>query len=756
MKLLRSFPPAAFALVLLAIVTFCAATGQVTFLLVTGAIAATAWYVCEGPRGYALPRWASHVLIIIASVSVVPDVASHPTDVIGVLGRYTVWLALIKLYVRKTNRDWSQLLWLSLVLVVASALSTRELLFGLALLLYSLLGLYVLLLFHLHGAHDDAVRERAALAPRAGRVIVPPLRPVLGRTVRGQFLGLVALVAFAGLAISVILFIGYPRGVGVGVINRLARAEAASAAGFVEEVHLFTDTGRRITESLTPALEVRVTSPAGAPVEWAGPLYLRGAALDAYDEESHVWKRSPARAVRHRSGQAGPDSFAPLADFSAVPSSDSLADRLYTIEVTPLTGLDPFVFAPWAAIELSTEREGRYVIDEAALTLALPQERRLPSYRVRVDPNPDDAMLRAMSGGRAAAIGGASFVNDAVRDEARRILRQAGLPESAPAEFPARGEFNRRAAAAFVDHFQTGFSYTLDLSGQAIDGDPIEAFLFDFRRGHCEFFASAMTAMCQSVGVDARLVTGFLGSEYAGDGRYLIRESNAHAWVEVRTSRVNWSTFDPTPAGAVEQFHQPGMTLADRVRGFYEIFEVGWIRGFVEYDAGAQSNLRQSLNLDSFAWLDDVVTAVSDFLRRFLSRFGAAGALQIGLLAAIGAVAAVIAVRLVRRARRIRRSLRMEHLDRAEYRRLLRHLGFYLDMLDVLRRGGLAKPDWQPPLAFADVVEARRPEAAPHVRSLTTIFYEARYGGAAVSGERLDAARAALQRLAAALSVRLR
>jgi hypothetical protein len=86
----------------------------------------------------------------------------------------------------------------------------------------------------------------------------------------------------------------------------------------------------------------------------------------------------------------------------------------------------------------------------------------------------------------------------------------------------------------------------------------LEDFLFRTRRGHCEFFATAMVVMLRSQGIPARFVTGFLGAEEnAFEGYYVVRQSNAHAWVEAWFPDRGWQVFDPTPAsgrpGAVER-----------------------------------------------------------------------------------------------------------------------------------------------------------------------------------------------------------
>lgn len=107
---------------------------------------------------------------------------------------------------------------------------------------------------------------------------------------------------------------------------------------------------------------------------------------------------------------------------------------------------------------------------------------------------------------------------------------------------------------AIVNHLQNNFRYTTavgDLYEEYKDSqyDPNEVFLFIIKAGHCEFFASSMTLMCQSVGIPARLVSGFASPEYNENGNYfIVRGSDAHAWVEVYFPNIGFVTFDPTAA----------------------------------------------------------------------------------------------------------------------------------------------------------------------------------------------------------------
>ena len=70
------------------------------------------------------------------------------------------------------------------------------------------------------------------------------------------------------------------------------------------------------------------------------------------------------------------------------------------------------------------------------------------------------------------------------------------------------------------------FSYTLDLTdvNQITGIDPMVAFLTDFKRGNCEYFAGAMALMCQSLSIPARVVIGFRCDDYNSVGGYVFGE----------------------------------------------------------------------------------------------------------------------------------------------------------------------------------------------------------------------------------------
>jgi transglutaminase-like putative cysteine protease len=96
-------------------------------------------------------------------------------------------------------------------------------------------------------------------------------------------------------------------------------------------------------------------------------------------------------------------------------------------------------------------------------------------------------------------------------------------------------------------------NYTWSLHHRrATRGDPVIDFLVYNRVGHCEYFASSMALLARSLGIPARVVGGYRVTEHNALGGYdVVREWNAHAWVEAWIPERGWTTFDPTPGASV-------------------------------------------------------------------------------------------------------------------------------------------------------------------------------------------------------------
>jgi len=142
-------------------------------------------------------------------------------------------------------------------------------------------------------------------------------------------------------------------------------------------------------------------------------------------------------------------------------------------------------------------------------------------------------------------------------------------------------------------YLSRSFEYTLDLMGTP-EGERIESFLFETQRGHCELFASAMVLMLRAQGVPARLATGFLGADFNPiEGYYIVRQSNAHAWVEAYIEDVGWLVFDPTPPAGRPAAAETG--LAELAAQLYDFLIFRWDRYVLTFGLADQVGVLASV-----------------------------------------------------------------------------------------------------------------------------------------------------------------
>jgi hypothetical protein len=159
-------------------------------------------------------------------------------------------------------------------------------------------------------------------------------------------------------------------------------------------------------------------------------------------------------------------------------------------------------------------------------------------------------------------------------------------------------------ARAIERHLRNDFGYTLQLPSKEVS-DPLAHFLFERKKGHCEFFASAMAVMLRERGIPSRVVTGFQsGVLNPLNGWLILRASDAHSWVEGWIEGTGWITFDPTPFSTAP----PKSQLMQQARFYLDAFEVFWGEWVVGYDFDRQlrlaTDLHDSSRAASGSWLD--------------------------------------------------------------------------------------------------------------------------------------------------------
>ena len=235
-------------------------------------------------------------------------------------------------------------------------------------------------------------------------------------------------------------------------------------------------------------------------------------------------------------------------------------------------------------------------------------------------------------------------------------------------------------AEALLSQVHTeNFYYTLN--PPLYDGkDGLDQFFFDTRRGFCEHYASAAAVLLRDAGIPARVVTGYLGGEVNSvNGFLVLRQRDAHAWVEYWTAVHGWTRLDPTAAIAVERIDAALIPAADPVQS-----------PSGEYTSSNLSAMRYlQLHLDAIkiAWDQFVVGYSGDDQAGLLSRFGIPQldwqSLTIGLAVAFSLVLTVIAGQLIVTRERPEPVVRI-------YRKLCRELA----RVDLVRRSNEGPADF--------------------------------------------------------------
>lgn len=160
-------------------------------------------------------------------------------------------------------------------------------------------------------------------------------------------------------------------------------------------------------------------------------------------------------------------------------------------------------------------------------------------------------------------------------------FQYTSLPESDDLQEVARlsleitAPYNSRydKVQAIEKYLKENYAYDLDIPPLMENKDAVAYFLFDEKRGYCEHFASAMAVMARSASIPARVVTGYSGGTYNPfTALWEIKQSDAHAWVEIYFGSAGWAPFDPTPGFEVPAGQNQGQSpwLAGKIFSYLE------------------------------------------------------------------------------------------------------------------------------------------------------------------------------------------
>ncbi|HEV8378686.1 MAG TPA: transglutaminaseTgpA domain-containing protein, partial [Tepidisphaeraceae bacterium] len=205
---IKQFKPTLYTLVLLGLMGFSMAAESMPLLLFSvAAVALNAWLVMSG-RFLPLPRWLANIATILALLYVAQQIITAHGPPLMFIGQFLVLLQIIKLFEQRANRDYAQLLVLSLLLMVAACINTASLLFGILMIFYLFVSLYCCLIFHLK---VEADRAKAAFAIPEQKISPATLRQDQ-RYLASSMRRLTFLVSTVSVTMAVVVFLFFPRG----------------------------------------------------------------------------------------------------------------------------------------------------------------------------------------------------------------------------------------------------------------------------------------------------------------------------------------------------------------------------------------------------------------------------------------------------------------------------------------------------------------------------------------------------------------
>lgn len=693
-----------------AIITFAIAdTSPLYFVAFLGSTLVV-WFASVRPSRPAPRLMINAVLMLVVAIAGIELLRSG----VGV-SAFAVFVALllvVKLLDLRTPRDDGQVLVLCLSILVAAVLTSNSLMTGAMMLVECVLLLRAFVLFQLY-AVVKLGRTPSARVEKRTRI-----------DVRSMMLG----AGFVCVMIASVLFVILPRNVGNQAFGQWG--SGGSVSGFSDEVEL----GRpgRITMSPTPVLDLVVRDRNGKNIGEINspPVYLRGAVLEQYD--SGNWKRSSIMQVPLTERIQFVQHNKTLRPFGEYAYTDW--DFEFHISMRSVQNGPVYLFTPWRPVEFRALRQpmqlgydfarGLFLRDGVGAT-TLEYEVRTISEEYRVTQYlPDEPRSKVDRSG----------INPRIIERAYEIVRAGGVDPD-----PATRPVSRDAAAVRLleTHLRTRYQYTLDALPVPRGRDATEWFLFDRQAGHCEFYASALTLMCRSIGVPARVITGYIASDFNEvTGQYIVRESNAHAWIEAEIAPNQWRTFDGTPPNDFHDIHIPDPGMMRSIAKVYESIEFLWGRMVIGFDSEQREQI-VGAKMGDFG-----LSALSD---RLLARFAAGrqrlvsraaivaiivfgGSMFVGLMLmrsdAIarwlkGLISTILARFGVRSSAELAGSQPIRRLEQA--------------INDRLDRAGTPRPTWKPlkqHLHACTPVLAQDPDTLRTLRDGAEMLYASRFGRA--------------------------
>jgi len=630
--------------------------------------------------------------------------------------RFLLILMVIKLFNLHLRRDYLHLYAISFMAILAAASVTTDLWYLPIFVAYLVTGVWALILFQLTKKSEDVGSPVTVTLSQQG-----PIES--SNRITSQLFWMANGLAVAAFALTIVIFFTIPR-VNAGFYQK-GYGDNIRTSGFSDTVNL----GAIGPIKRDPSIVMRVELPDGPPQ--SDRFYVRGMAFDRYDGRSwtnqlnHRWVLSESTTGTFTVRKNRP----PDLHQGVVLRQKILLESLDT----------PVLFAAPFAETI----EGRFSTVQSDQTGAL--------YL----PFPNSSRIEYSVISRSSAVVPGDFEPQSVSypDSFARHYLQVPVQSERIAALAHDIISSKRSyydkVVAIQEHLIRNFRYSLD-APLAEQTHPLEEFLFARKTGYCEHYATAMIILLRTIGIPARLVTGFLATEWNEYGNYyVVRQQDAHAWVEVHLPHSGWIMMDPTPAATEAISTSPLVWQA--LGRMIDSMRLRWSRFFVGYSADDQMAVVRELKAGSAsvsngAW-DSLSSAISPVISVFenivhlvsngdlLHASEFIGLILIGLSALLWS-----AWRQPRTRTASRHGRRDDDAITRVYQRMIGHLA----------KQGISKPLAMPPMQFMRAAQDQWKEIGSIVAVVTEMYCRARFGRMTLTDEELRTAQQHIEQLMAA------
>jgi hypothetical protein len=656
-----------------------------------GALVASWWWE---PPTIRFEKWAwvwtvASVFALVYSVLT----AVVTGDFLGIGAQFLIWLVVAKSFNRRAARDWQQIYLLSFLMLVAGSVLNADLTYGACFLGFVISATWAITLFHLRREMEDTQFVRHS-GDKAQGVNV---RRILDskRIVGGRFFVGTGLLSFGAFVLASIVFLAIPR-VGFGFF--LKNKQGLTLTGFSDGVRLG---GHGVIKNdSTVVMRVEIDARYGG--RDRPEIHWRGVAFDEYHKGQ--WRRTlgaPRTIATDEVPRNGIERH--VLSWQAEKTDAMESGVKQEIWLDPLDSNVLFGASNPQVFELAqvarTVRRPPMFNDEFRA-----EHGSTLHYTVwsNVEPPPVEA-LRNARGNMPAGYGAYLQLPPEITPQTRALAQQITAPY----------DNNYDKAVAIERWLEGNLTYTLELKDPGRT-EPVHFFLFERKKGHCEYFASAFAVLARAAGIPTRQVNGFMGGEWNEyQGYVAVRAGDAHSWDEVFFPGVGWVTFDATPAAPGGELGRGGSGWRAKLGRFIDTLRFQWAKWVIEYDLVAQLSLFKDVG----AAFKHAAIAIRGAMKAALSVWPIAAAIAL-------VIGVIIAIR-----RRRGRALESGSGAAARARRRARIAAIYDGVARLLAKAGVTREASVTPRELADRLRAKSAPASAEVGELTDLYYAALWGG---------------------------